>query len=49
MLRNTQSTTIEDLVRAVQDEARSDEEVVAVLAHILRTRRIVRPALKEAA
>jgi hypothetical protein len=37
--------TIFELVKAVQDTARSDEEAVAVLAHMLRTRaaRLSRP------
>jgi hypothetical protein len=48
MSRN-RSLTIEDLVHAIQDIARSDEEVVAVLEHMLRTRRIVRPAVQVAA
>lgn len=43
------SLTIEDLVQAIQDIARSDEEVVAVLQHMLRTKRIVRPAVQAAA
>jgi hypothetical protein len=36
--------TILDLVREIQDHALNDEEVVAVLAYLLRTRRILRPA-----
>jgi hypothetical protein len=41
----TRSITIFDLVKAVQDTARSDEEAVAVLEHLLRTRaaRLSRP------
>ncbi len=30
----------EDLVRAVQDAARGDAEVVAVITHLLMTRRV---------
>jgi len=30
-----------ELVRAVQDRARSDEEVVAIIAYMLNTRRVV--------
>ena len=36
--------TIQDLMQAIQDIARSDEEVVAVFAHMLRTGRVLRPA-----
>jgi len=41
----TRRTTILELVKAVQDTARSDEEAVAVLAHLLSTRaaRLARP------
>jgi hypothetical protein len=38
--------TIGDLVQAVQDVARDDKEVVAVLEHMMRTRRIVRPTIQ---
>lgn len=38
-----QTVTLEELVRAVQDSTASDEEAVAVMVHLLRTRR-VRPA-----
>ncbi len=34
-------TTLLNLVQAVQDHARSDAEVVAVIAHMLRTGRVV--------
>jgi len=43
MMKYSRSMTIEDLVHAVQDIARDDKEVVAVLEHMMRTRRIVRP------
>jgi hypothetical protein len=36
--------TILDLVRAIQDQTNSDDEAVAVLSHLLRTRRILRAA-----
>ncbi|OFV89249.1 MAG: hypothetical protein A3J75_08670 [Acidobacteria bacterium RBG_16_68_9] len=35
--------TLADLVQAVQDTASTDEEVVAVIDHMLRTRRLLRP------
>jgi hypothetical protein len=41
----TRRITILELVKAVQDTARSDEEAVAVLTHLLSTRaaRLARP------
>ena len=36
--------TIGELVQAIQDIARSDEEVVAVLNHMIRTGRVLSPA-----
>jgi len=36
--------TIADVVATVQDAARSDEEVVAVLIHLFLTRRLQLPA-----
>jgi hypothetical protein len=48
-MTHSRSLTIEELVQAVQDIARSDVEVVAVLEHMLRTRRIVRQPLQAAA
>jgi hypothetical protein len=48
-MKHSRSVTIEDLVQAIQDIARDDDEVVAVLEHMLRTRRIVRPAIEAAA
>lgn len=33
--------TLLELVRAVQDTCRSDAEVVAVIAHMVNTRRVV--------
>ncbi len=41
MKRQVQRSTMLALVRAVQDSARSDDEVVAIIAHMLRTRRVV--------
>ncbi len=42
-MHTKRSLTIFELVEAVQDIARSDEEVVAVLAHMMKTGRVVRP------
>lgn len=42
-MSNTKQTTLLELVAAVQDIARSDEEAVAVLRHLLRTVRLYRP------
>lgn len=42
-MRNLKQITIFELVQAVQDVARSDDEVVAVLAHLLKTIRVIRP------
>jgi len=42
-MRNTKRVTIFELVKTVQDIAGTDEEVVAVLRHILRTARASRP------
>jgi hypothetical protein len=36
-----QKTTLLDLVFAVQDFAESDTEVVQVISHLLRTRRVI--------
>jgi hypothetical protein len=33
--------TLLDVVRTVQDSARSDEEAVAVIEHMLKTRRVI--------
>lgn len=41
-MRGTRSLTIFELVQTIQDIARSDEEVVAVLAHMLKTGRVQR-------
>ena len=38
------SVTIEQVVRILQDITRSDEEVVAVLEHLLRTKQVQRQA-----
>jgi hypothetical protein len=35
------TVTLEDLFRAVQDSTTSDEEAVAVMVHLLQTRRVV--------
>jgi hypothetical protein len=37
----TRTITLLDLVRTVQDIARSDREVVAVVAHLFRSRSVV--------
>ena len=42
-MRRVKRVTILDLVKTVQDIAGSDEEVVAVLNHILRQARASRP------
>jgi hypothetical protein len=42
-MRKIKRVTLLELVEAVQDIARSDEEAVAVLAHLLRTVRLSRP------
>ena len=41
MKRRIRHSTMLELVRAVQDHARSDAEVVAIIAHMLNTRRVV--------
>lgn len=41
-MRKTRQVTLLELVSAVQDTARSDEEAVAVLTHLLRTVRLYR-------
>ena len=38
------SVTIEQVVRILQDITRSDEEVVVVLEHLLRTKQVQRTA-----
>ena len=48
-MQGTQSLTIFELVQTIQDIARSDEEVVAVLAHMLKTGRVLRPVVVAAA
>jgi hypothetical protein len=40
----TRTVTLLDLVRTVQDFARSDREVVAVVTHLFRSGRIGMPA-----
>ena len=42
-MRKIKRVTLLELVEAVQDMARSDEEAVAVLTHLLRTVRLSRP------
>jgi hypothetical protein len=42
-MRKVQSVTLQKLVEAVQDIARSDEEVVAVLQHLLKSAKTTRP------
>jgi hypothetical protein len=41
-MRKVKRVTLLELVEAVQDIANSDEEAVAVLTHLLRTRRLSR-------
>lgn len=43
MKNETRQMTIQELMQAIQDIARSDEEVVAVFEHMLRTGRVLRP------
>jgi hypothetical protein len=43
MKSESSQMTIQELVQTIQDIARSDEEVVAVFAHMLRTGRVLRP------
>jgi hypothetical protein len=41
MKRQVRRSTMLELVRTIQDSATSDEEVVAIIAHMLKTRRVV--------
>jgi hypothetical protein len=41
-MRKTKQVTLFELIEAVQDTSRSDEEAVAVLTHLLRTVRLYR-------
>ena len=41
MKRKVTRSTMLALVQAVQDAARSDDEVVAIIAHLISTRRVV--------
>lgn len=41
-MRTTKKLTILEIFRAVQDTCRSDDEVVAVIDHMMRTGRVVR-------
>jgi hypothetical protein len=50
MLQNdTSEMTIQELMQTIQDIAGSDEEVVAVFDHMLRTGRVLRPPHADAA
>ena len=42
-MRKVKQVTLFELVKAVQDVAGSDAEVVAVLTHLLKTARSARP------
>jgi len=42
LMRKTKQVTLFELIEAVQDTSRSDEEAVAVLTHLLRTVRLYR-------
>ena len=42
-MRKIRRVTLLQLVEAVQDNARSDEEAVAVLTHILKSVKTIRP------
>jgi len=41
-MKHISHLTIRDLFTAIQDCTRSDEEVVAVIAHLVQTRRVLR-------
>ncbi len=41
MRRNVRRTTLLDLLKTVQDQVRSDAEVVAVIAYLIDTGRLV--------
>jgi len=41
MEKKNRRTTLLELVRAVQDTCRSDAEVIAVIAHMVNTGRVV--------
>ena len=41
MARKNPRVTLLELVQAVQDSCRSDAEVVAVITHLVNTRRII--------
>ncbi len=41
-MKSTKKLTILEIFRAVQDTCRSDDEVVAVIDHMMRTGRVVR-------
>ncbi len=42
-MKNSKKLTILEIFRAVQDTCRSDDEVVAVIDHMMRTGRVIRP------
>ena len=41
-MKNKKKVTILEIFRAVQDTCRSDDEVIAVIDHMMRTGRVVR-------
>ena len=41
-MRKTRRVMLLDLIKAVQDTARSDDEVVAVLTHLLKSMKTTR-------
>jgi hypothetical protein len=41
MSTRNRRTTLLELVQAVQDSCRSDTEVVAVITHLINTRRVI--------
>lgn len=41
MQTKTRQTTLLELVQAVQDTCRSDAEVIAVILHMVKSRRVV--------
>ncbi len=41
-MQTTKKLTILELFRAVQDTCGNDDEVVAVIDHMMRTRRVIR-------
>ena len=49
MKRTVRRTTLWDLVKTVQDQSRNDAEVVAVIAHLVNSRRVVLRGMRLAA